>query len=444
MNKIDEREIAVYALIDIVELSGYNNIVLRRTLKKYEGLTNVQKNFLTEVVNGTLRNLIYIDYVINEYSKTKTEKMKPIILNTLRIGVYQIHFMDRVPSHGICNSAVNFVKKKGFQGLSGFVNGLLRNIIRNKDENLLEGLKKAEYLSIKYSYDIWIIKYWLSQFSYEVVEQICIGSNKRSGVTIAVNTLKTTKDKLKNELELKEIEVLDGILVNNALKLKNTRDISKLKSFKEGMFHVIDETSQYAVEILNPMANKKMLDMCSAPGGKTFNSSYNMDGTGEIVSCDIFDHKIELIEESIRRLGVTNIKTMILDGTELKEEFVDKFDYVLVDAPCSGLGIVSKKPDIKINKTFEDIQQLIPIQREILKNGIKYLKEDGVLVYSTCTISNKENIQNIRWILEEEDGIELVDLKEESKLANDEGVIEILPDDSKELDGFFIAKLRRK
>lgn len=443
MEKLDEREIAVYTLIEILDLGGYNNIVLRRVFKKYDTLENKQKNFLTEIVNGTLRNLIYIDFIIDKYSKVKTTKMKPIILNTLRISVYQIYFMDRVPNHGICNSAVNLTKKKGFKGLAGFVNGVLRNILRNKEENILLGLKKAEFLSVKYSYNIWIIKYWLSQFTYEIVEEICKGSNKRNPTTIAVNTNKTTKEQLKKELTDRAVRVIECDVVNNSLKISNTSDISKIKNFRHGEFHVIGEMSQLAVEVLDPKENKEVLDMCSAPGGKAFKSSYIMKNTGKVVCLDIFEHKIELIEQSSQRLGLTNIEARLVDGKKVEKDFIEAFDYVLVDAPCSGFGIVSKKPDIKINKTFEDIVELVEIQRNLLKNSVKYLKKDGILVYSTCTISNKENIQNVEWLLENEE-VELIDLRDKYDFANDKGVIEILPTEKNMLDGFFIAKMRRK
>ncbi len=444
MTKKNEREIAIKTLMNILNDNAYNNIALRNCFKENQDLNKIQKAFITETVNGTLRNLIFIDYIIDNYSKTKTNKMKPFILNNLRVSVYQIYFMDKVPEHAICNNAVELTKKYGFKGLSGFVNGVLRQIIRNKEEDVLKDLDKIMYLSIKYSYQKWMIQYWLSEHTYEEVEEMCKANNKSRKINFCINTNKTNLADLENILKDEDVTVEKSKICDNSLTVSKVNDITKLKSFNEGLYHVMGETSQIAVDVLDPKENTKVLDICSAPGGKSFYMGYKMNNTGEIVSCDIYDHKIKLIDEGSKRVGLKNIETKINDATKLNNDFVNKFDYILVDAPCSGLGIVSKKPDIKLNKTFEDIEELSGIQKEIMSNAYKYLKEGGVLVYSTCTISKRENTNNVKWILENTN-LELVDLNEEfENLANDKGVIEILPTLENNSDGFYIAKFRRK
>ncbi len=442
MKTINERENAVKILIDIFKNDSYSNIALRNFFNGQKDLNKQQKSFITEVVNGTLRNLIYLDFVINTYSKTKTKKMKPVILNVLRISVYQIYFMDRVPEHAICNSAVDIVKKYKLHGLTGFVNGVLRTIIKNKNVDLLKDLDKITYLSVKYSYDKWIIQYWLSEHTYEEVEEMCIANNERKKVSICVNTIKTNVSDITNSLQNDGVQVEKSFMCDNSLKISKSNDITKLEAFEKGLFHVMGESSQIAIDVLNPKQNSKLLDLCAAPGGKSFYASYKMNNTGEILSCDIHEHKIKLLDETVERLQIKNIKTKLNDATKLNEEFVNKFDYVLLDAPCSGLGIVGKRPEIKYSKTFEDIEALSSLQKEILQNAIKYLKEGGELVYSTCAISKRENINNVKWVLQNSD-LELVNLQQH-KFGLESGVIEILPTTENGMDGFFIAKFRRK
>lgn len=444
----DEREIAIKILLDVFQNGAYNNIALRNYFKNVD-LNKQQKAFITDIVNGTLRNLIYIDFVIDTYSKTKTKKMKPVILNVLRISLYQIYFMDKVPEHAICNSAVNIVKKYKLEGLTGFVNGVLRTVIKNKEIDLLKDLNKIDYLAVKYSYDKWIIQYWLSEYSYEEVEQMCIANNNRKKVTLCLNTNLGSKKEIIEKLKNEGVEIENGYLCENSLNILKSDDIAKLTAFQEGLFHVMGESSQYAIDVLNPKENSRILDLCSAPGGKSFYASYKMNNTGEIVCCDIHEHKIKLIEDSVDRLKLKNIKVKINDATKLNSDFVEKFDYVMVDAPCSGLGIVGKRPEIKYTKTFDDIQELANLQKDILKNAIKYLNEDGVLLYSTCAISKRENILNVNWILENSD-LKLDDLNDFKFCKNkkskdyDLNVIEILPTVENNMDGFFVAKFSKK
>ena len=435
------REIAVYALIDILEQQLYNNLTLKKIFNENKNITVEDRAFITELVNGTLRNIIYIDYIINSFSKTKTNKMKPLILNIIRISVYQIMFMEKVPVSAVCNEAVNFAKKKKFNGLSGFVNGVLRNIARNKDNIKLPD-DKIDFLATKYSYNKWVIEKWISQFGYEKTEEICKANILPPKVCICVNTNKIDKNTLKDMLTKEGMLVEDGLISKNSLYLTKTKNIADSNAFKKGYFHIMDESSMLLVETLAPCENETIIDICSAPGGKSFYCSYLMKNKGQIISRDIHSHKIELMQDTIKRLGIENIKLELKDGAMFYKEDEEIADRIIIDAPCSGFGIVKKKPDIKYTKTKEDIKELSNIQKEILKASYKYVKKGGTLVYSTCTLFDEENIENINWFCKNY-GFKLVSINTGFNIENEEkGYITILPN-MFNTDGFFIAKLER-
>ncbi|MGN1317974.1 MAG: 16S rRNA (cytosine(967)-C(5))-methyltransferase RsmB [Lachnospirales bacterium] len=441
---MSEREIAVFTISDIINQNAYNNILLRKNLGLHSELTTVQKAFVTQLVNGTLRNLIHIDYIINQFSKTPVKKMKPLILNTIRISVYQIIYMDKIPVSAACNEAVKIVKGHGFKGLSGFVNGVLRNIARNKDNIKYPKENTKDFLAVKYSYPLWILDYWLEDHSFFEVSKMCEVNSNPPKISICVNTLKTDKIALAKMLREENIEVYEDTNLENSLYISKTNNLSETKCYKEGLFHIMDESSILACLLLAPKKGKRVVDVCAAPGGKSFCCGYLMENKGEIISRDIYTHKAELINDGAKRLGIDIISTEVFDAT--KNDNI-KSDYVICDAPCSGLGLVKKKPDIKYNKTKEDVESLSKLQREILSNVQNFVKDKGVLLYSTCTISHIENLDNVKWFCENFD-FELEDLTpfipnnlkfETTKL----GYIEIMPQTINS-DGFFIARLRRK
>ena len=444
---MNEREIALYILMDIFKDGGYNNIALRKALNAHPEMTNVQKAFVTEIVNGTLRNLIRIDYIINQFSKTPVKKMKPFIRTNMRMGIYQLIFMDKIPQSAVCNEAVKLAKKHKFASLSGFVNGILRNVARNIDNISYPNKEKepVKYLSVTYSCPEWIIEYWLKSYDFETVNKICIANNKAPSISLCVNTLKNTKEELANTLKDEGVEIDMDTLLQNSLYVRKTSNIGELESYKKGLFHIMDESSMLATRILNPDENSVVIDVCSAPGGKTFATAEIMKNTGKVISRDIYEHKAELIKEGADRLGLTNVEVQVRDALEDKEDI--GADFVFVDAPCSGLGLVRKKPDIKNNKTMADVEELASLQRKILAVASKKVKKDGILVYSTCTVSEKENIENVRWFVdnfdfEPVDFSELLPEKVKYETAK-KGYIEILPSDYG-TDGFFISKFRRK
>lgn len=445
-----EREIALYAITDILKEKAYNNIILRKTLNKNSHLSMVQRAFITELVNGTLRNMIQLDYIISLYSKTALNKMKPFILNNIRISVYQIMYMDRVPDSAACNEAVELCKKRGFATLSGFVNGVLRNIARNKDNIKYPDFKEKplEYLSVKYSYPMWILEYWSDEFSVEDMEKICISNRKPPFVSACINTVYYKPSEVKKYLEEEDgVAVTGGVFMKNSLALSKVKDITQTKAFQMGMFHIMDESSMLAVEILDPKPGTVVMDVCSAPGGKSFYSAYKMKNKGTVIARDVYEHKIELINDGVNRLKLSAVSSQLFDGAKTDEKYIDAVDYLLIDAPCSGLGLARKKPDVKYNKTFEDVESLVEVQRNIVSAGVKYVKPGGIMVYSTCTISKKENIENVKWICDNFDfePVDISDVLPEkiSCSTAKEGYIQILPSDYG-TDGFFIAKFRRK
>lgn len=438
-----EREIALFILMDILEDGAYNNIILRKTLNKHEELTSVQKAFITELVNGTLRNLINIDYVINNFSKIKTEKMKPFILNNIRIAAYQILYMDKIPVSAACNEAVILAKKRNFSALAGFVNGVLRSIAREKD-NIKYPNDKFDAIAIKYSYPKWLLKYWTSDMNISDIEKTCIAFTQPPKLSICINTTRIDKKALKENLFSEGIAVNSDTLLDNSLYIYRTNNIANSKCYNEGLFHIMDESSMLAVKILAPAENSTVVDVCSAPGGKSFAIAEYMKNTGKVYSRDIYDHKLKLIKSGAERLGLTSIVPQIKDATEADN--ITKADFVLVDAPCSGLGLIRKKPDIKYNKVYTDIEELSKIQRKILAASATMMNKNGILVYSTCTISPKENIENVIWFCNKynftTESIEKYLPESINCHTASEGYIQLLPHEY-DTDGFFIARMRK-
>lgn len=446
MIQINPREIAAEALMEIMTAEAYNNMTLRRLLRQNGAMSRQDRAFVTEVVNGTLRNLIYIDHVLNTFSKTKTEKMKPWLLAVLRTAVYQMYFMD-VPDSAATNEAVKLAGVRGYASLKGFVNGVLRTAAKKKEEIPLPEAGTAEYLSVVYSHPLWLVRMWMAYYGYAEAENICAYDNQPPDVTIRVNTLKTDKAALKAKLEAAGVEVREGQVSADALHLTKTADLSRLDAFQKGLFHVQDESSQLAVKVLDPQKGEKIMDMCAAPGGKSFTAAEQMKNDGKLVSCDIYEHKIELMEEGAERLGIDIMTCQVKDAAEPEEE-QELFDRVLVDAPCSGLGLMRKKPDIRMKKDGNEIDSLTNIQREILANAAGYVKPGGVLVYSTCTLCRKENEKNLEWFLKNHPAFAAEDITEflpadwKTETA-EKGYLTLLPHKTG-TDGFFISRMRRK
>jgi 16S rRNA (cytosine967-C5)-methyltransferase len=446
------REEVLLLLIDIdrkkvMSSQGLSNLLLRYQFEKKQ-----DRAFMTRLLEGTLERQIYLDYVLNQFSSKKMEKQKPFVRCLLRMSVYQILFMDQVPDSAACNEAVKLAKKKRFASLSGFINGILRNVSRKKAEIQLPDETKDPlfYLSIANSIPQWILEYWREDYPYETVKQMAEASLADRATCVRVNQSRASIEDVKKSLEAEGAVVEDGQYLPYILKLNRYDSLGRLSAFRQGLIQVQDESSAFVGHIADPEPGSKIIDVCSAPGGKSLHLADILEkkdtkNKGEILSRDLTEQKIELIEENKERCGFTNIQTEVFDGCVLDETKIGQADLVLADVPCSGLGILARKNDIKYNATPERIEELVPLQRQILKNAAAYVKPGGVLLFSTCTISRKENEENRDWILkelpfeaEQFDDLLPEPLKEQGK----DGQFKLLPGISG-TDGFYIAKFRK-
>lgn len=432
----DLRELILQILTEVLEEGRYSHIVIRQVLQKYQYLEKTKRAFLTRVSEGTIQYCLQLDYIIDRFSSVKVKKMKPVIRNILRMGVYQIKFMDSVPDAAACNEAVRLAKKKGFSSLSGFVNGVLREIVR-KLPDISYPLKEKEpvrALSVLYSMPERIVEKWMSAYKPERTEELLGRFLEPSSFTIRTNLTKTTPEQLEQVLREEGVRVHrlnlnEYPLLTYAFAVDGVDSIAKLHSFRDGLFYIQDISSMMAAEFAKIKEGDYVIDVCAAPGGKSLHLAERLCGTGMVEARDLTPYKIELMEENIRRSGLTNIRAVRWDATVRKEDSVQKADIVLADLPCSGLGVLRKKTDIKYRFTKDSEAALIKLQRDILDTVWDYVRPGGTLVYSTCTINRAENEDNARWFLENHTQFSLQ--QEQQMFPGAVG------------DGFYIAKFRR-
>ncbi len=439
---VNPRNTALKILYDIENNLSYLNIKLKASLDNDE-LSSMDKRFITELVHGVIKMKINLDYIISKHSKLKLKKLSPWVINILRMGIYQIYYMDKVPSSAAVNESVKLAKKYANKGAVGFVNGILRAV--SKCEEIVYPDDEIQYLSKKYSFPEWIVKRWINEFGFEFANNLLEHSNSRPNVYFRANLLKTDTLSLKNLLEDEGVmcsvysnEKLSGI--DYCLVPEKTGNISSLKSYKSGLFYVQDVGATQIVEVLSPKPGETIIDMCAAPGGKTTHIAEKMKNDGKVYAFDVYDHKIKLIRDNAKRLGIDIIDASIGDGTVYDEKLSKVADRVLVDAPCSGLGIISRKPDIKYLRSEEDISKLSKLSLDILNNAAKYVKTGGTLVFSTCTIEKEENEDVVNEFLKLNSDFSLDPIKEYSK--DNTGYITLYP--SKLNDGFFICRFKRR
>lgn len=448
--KVDlPRETALKILYEVNKSGAYSNIALSKKLEDNK-LSNLDKAFITELVYGTLKWKLSIDYIIERFSSVKIKKLSPWILNILRLGVYQLIYMSKIPESAACNESVNLARRYGHSASSRYVNAVLRNIARSKDNIEYPDKNKdlSAYLSIKYSHPEWMVKNWLNRFGESFTEELLKSNNETPPLTIRVNTLKTGREELQTLLENEGFEIHPAKYVKNALTIDNPSSFTKMEAFAKGLFQVQDESSMMVAQVLDPKPGELVIDVCSAPGGKATHIAELMQNKGQVIARDIHEHKIKLIEEAALRLGIDIIKAEVFDAQEEDEELAGKADGVLVDAPCTGLGIVRRKPDIKWTRNIKDSDELVKIQKRILYTSSRYVKPGGVLVYSTCTIESKENEELVRWFLSENKEFEREDISNllPEALRKDtakEGYVQFYPN-TDGIDGFFISKMRKR
>lgn len=432
---IDVREITLNILLDIEKNGTFSNIAIGKALRQNQFEDKTSRSFITRLAEGVVEYRINLDFIINSYSKTPINKCKPIIRCILRMALYQILYMDSVPDSAACNEAVKQVKKHGFISLSGFVNGVLRNIVRNKEKIAYPSCENetVKYYSVKYSMPEWLCNKILCDYP-ECGKRIIESTLEDRYTTLRVNKLKCKKEDLKKLIKEKsksEVVLLDGVYNEKALRISNYDFIKRLPGFKEGYFAVQDESSMCAIDAASIKPGMCVIDVCAAPGGKTSAAGENMNNEGKIYSMDLSEDKLELIEDNLKRLGITIATVKQADATCLNEDLVETADVVIADVPCSGLGVIGRKNDIKYKVSPEQLNELCIIQRSILETVNRYVKPGGTMLYSTCTINPDENQNNTKWFLENH---KEYSLKEERLFL--QGI--------DECDGFYYAVMEKK
>lgn len=453
-NTINEREIALDILMEVNEKEQYIHVLLNDALRKYQYLEKNERAFISRLVKGTMERRLTLDYVINQVSSVRVNKMKPLIRNLMRMSVYQMMYMEQVPVSAVCNEAVKLAKKRKFTNLSGFVNGVLRNISRQ-----LPQIKLPDDLSIKYSVPQELVSVLEASYGRETVELIFESFLKENKVSAITNTVKITKKELVNRLKSQGITVEDAPYVEDAFILSDYNYLDDIEEFSAGMFQIQDISSMLAGVIASPAKDSTVLDVCAAPGGKSIFAALMMSGTGHVISRDVSERKTGQIEENVERLGLSNIDVEVSDAAVHNIEDEDMADMLIADLPCSGIGIIGRKPDIKYNVSRDKIDGIIQLQRKILDSIYSDVKHGGYIVYSTCTLNSQENEENVRYIKSK--GFEAVDITASlpEKLIDDakragkhyydklikdaaDGMLTLIPG-VYECDGFFVAKLKR-
>lgn len=425
------REKALQIINDVL----YKGAFLEESLEilKKSNIDERDYNFIKEITTGVIRNRTYLDYVIKINSRVKIKRIHKVILSILEMAIYQMYFLDKVPDYSIVDESVNLAKIYGNRGSISFTNGILRSISK-KDAPQVKIEDSIDNLSTFYSHPKFYTEYFYKNYGEEFTKKLLKANNEMPPFTIRVNTLKTSKSDLMSNLKELGFEIEETVY-DNALNILNPKGIIDTKYFDEGHFYVQDLGSILVASFLNPRENSSLLDLCAAPGGKTTHLAEIMKNTGEIIACDKSQGKIKLIQENAKRLGVKNIETRVNDARVLNKDFIDKFDYVLVDAPCSGTGLYRKKPDIKWNKDLEDIKSLAEIQLEILDKAKDYVKDGGELLYSTCSLSKIENEDVVNKFLENNKNFKI-------KKLRDRDVLKLFPSTDGS-DGFSITLMEK-
>lgn len=442
---MNAREVALKIINDVTANKAYANIALTRELNKHT-LTDQDRRFVTELVYGTIKAGKTLDFIIGHFINRPLKKIPPIIQDILRMGIYQIFFMSKVPTSAACNQAVELTKKYGHTGTVKFVNAVLRNAGRCPEKVVYPdaAAEPVQYLSLKYMHPEWIVRKWLKRFGFEAVEALCKANNTTPPLSIRTNTLTITRTELLKKLETENVICEPSQIVPEGIICHEYPSLGSLTSLRQGLFQVQDESSMLVAHILNPQPGEFIIDACGAPGGKSTHIAALMQNKGEVISTDIYDHKLALVRENADRLGINIIKTKVIDASTLNTYYPMKADRVLVDAPCSGLGTLRRKPDSRWRKSESMLHDLPKLQKMILFSAAQCVKPGGVLVYSTCTIEPEENQDVIDVFLSENPDFQLdtipITIPGVSQSAK---IVQLLPHIN-HVDGFFIARMVRK
>ena len=448
-SNVNTRELILETLLLIDEAGEPSHIALGNVLAKYQFLPRTERAFITRVCEGTLEYRLRLDYILDHFSSVPTEKMKPVIREILRSAVYQMEYMDHVPDSAVCNEAVALTQRKGFYHLKGFVNGVLRTVARER-KNLVwpdrkDNLCKA--LSIQYSMPEFLISGWFREYGADLTEQMLIDFLSPRKLTVRFRTNRAPEEEIMESLQAQGVTVSKAPYLSFAYTLSGIDHLYALDAFSRGWIAVQDISSMLVGSIAAPQKGDHILDLCAAPGGKSLLLGDLMDGYGMVEARDLSEYKVGLIEDNIARLEVINVQTKVQDATVFDVDAELGWDIVLADVPCSGYGVIGRKPEIKYRANANRQSELVDLQRRILSRAAEYVRPRGVLIYSTCTIAREENEENRQWILEHfpfvPESLNPYLPKELIGETTSEGYLQLLPG-IHETDGFFMARFRRK
>ncbi|GIP32953.1 16S rRNA (cytosine(967)-C(5))-methyltransferase RsmB [Paenibacillus sp. J2TS4] len=443
------RELAVELLTRVDRERSYSNLLLNQMLRKYK-LERLEAAFATELVYGTIQRRNTIDYFLGRFVAKGLTKLEPWVRNLLRMSFYQLYYLDRVPPHAVVNEAVNIAKKKGHRGISGMVNGVLRNVLRQAEQLVLPEMKDpVQSIALRHSHPEWMVSRWVKQFGEETAERICEANNSAPSSSVRVQSLRSSREQMLDQLRAKGIEAAPSPLARDGIVVQQAGNMADSEEYRLGLLTIQDESSMLVADAVDPSPGMKVLDCCAAPGGKTTHLAERMNDEGEIIACDVHEHKEKLIREQADRLQLSCLHTIVTDARKLQEQYAPgTFDRILLDAPCSGLGVIRRKPDLKWAKSEAEIEEVVNVQSELLEAVHSLLKPGGILVYSTCTVEYNENEGQVRQFLERHPQFALSEFPqaltqlELPVSRRSKGMLQLLPQDYNS-DGFFIARLQK-
>ncbi|MDQ0059578.1 16S rRNA (cytosine(967)-C(5))-methyltransferase RsmB [Paenibacillus harenae] len=451
------RELAMDVLVKVAETGAYSNLQLNRTLQDAR-LERADAGLVTELVYGTIQRQLTLDYWLDKFVAKGVRKLQPWVHQLLRLSAYQLLYLDRIPSHAAVNEAVTIAKKRGHMGISGMVNGVLRSMDRGKSELSPDHIKHddpAVRLSLRHSYPEWLVRRWLATYGAETTESICAAGNDQPHASIRVNTLRTSREALLELLRESGYNAEASKIAPSGINVGKGGNMADTIEFREGLWSVQDESSMLVAEVVAPAAGMKVLDCCAAPGGKSTHLAELMGGKGKVWANDLHEHKRELIVSQTERLKLRNVEAITEDATKLSERFAPgSMDAVLLDAPCSGFGVIRRKPEIRWTKTAGDVAEIAAVQHRLLDAVCGLVREGGVLVYSTCTMEAEENEEQVAAFLQRHPEFErdaagwpdtIADSLRETGVIGDDfnGQAQLLPHHFGS-DGFFIARMVRR
>ncbi|MEJ9218769.1 16S rRNA (cytosine(967)-C(5))-methyltransferase RsmB [Paenibacillus glucanolyticus] len=444
------RELAMNVLTQVEQEGAYSNLLLNSALQK-ASLSKSDAGLATELIYGTISRLNTLDYFLDRYVNKGVAKLQPWVRALLRMSLYQVVYLDRIPDHAVVSEAVNLAKRRGHQGISGMVNGVLRNILRQKaDLTIPEDMPAARRISLLHSHPQWLVERWIAQYGTEATEAICAANNEPPAVSVRVNTTMISREEMLKLMGSHGLDATPSPLSPYGIVVKGAGNMALTDWYRDGLISIQDESSMLVAEAIQPEPGMRVLDCCAAPGGKSAHMGELMKDEGSIIANDIHTHKGKLISDQASRLGLDSIMTVTGDALDLADRFEPaSFDRILLDAPCSGLGVIRRKPDLKWGKSEEDIAEIAALQLRLLESVSSLLRPGGILVYSTCTMEPQENEGVVSAFLEDhaefviaDDGLGSLSRLEEKSLLRGGGV-QILPQHYHS-DGFYIARISRQ